>query len=76
MSKRTKPTFTIAIETDAYRIERHHATRDFDCFITGTGYIGTCATQQAAEESIRRYRYDTARRAPAVLIRAMAPKET
>ena len=70
MSKKAKPTFTIVIETDAYRIERHTSTRDFDCFVTGAGYIGSKPTQSAAQALIDQYRYDTISRAPVELASA------
>lgn len=68
MATKHRPAITIVTETDAYRIERSSATRDFDCFVTGAGYIGTRATQPAAQALIDQYRYDTMTRAPIKLV--------
>jgi hypothetical protein len=59
----------IVTETDAYRIERV-GPKDFDCFVTGAGYIGSNPTQQAAQARIDQYRYDTMTRAPSELASA------
>lgn len=73
MTTKTRPTFTIVTETDAYRIERHTSTRDFDCFVTGAGYIGSKPTQQAAQRLIDDYRYQTMTRAPEQLVSEPQP---
>jgi hypothetical protein len=64
MTTKTRPTFTIVVETADWRIERNRDTRDFDCFVSGAGYIGSEPTQQAAQALINDYRYQTMTRAP------------
>jgi len=64
MQTKTRPTFTIVVETSDWRIERDRASGDFNAYVAGAGYIGSRPSQREAQKLINDYRYQTMTRAP------------